>query len=223
MLQQNKINTATLELIKELQHKEYLQGFVLVGGTALALLLGHRSSIDIDLFCDFDFNESQLKENLVKDFAFNQQTIAKNTLLGFIRDIKVDFIKHQYEKIAPTIEQDGICTASIQDICAMKLNAISGSGRRVKDFIDIYYLLDEYALQDIIGFFNAKYQLDSEFHVLKSLTYFEDANLSDWPGQIKDDKLTWKKIKQKIEHAYNEYMKEISDNTKNKIKNNNKK
>lgn len=220
MLQEDKVNTATLELIKELQHKDYLQGFVLVGGTALALLLGHRDSVDIDLFCDFDFNENQLKNNLVKDFAFNQQTISKNTLLGFIRDIKVDFIKHQYKKIAPTTEQNGINIASIQDICAMKLNAISGSGRRVKDFIDIYYLLDEYSLKDMIGFFNTKYQLDSDFHVLKSLTYFEDANLSDWPGLIKDNNLTWKEIKQKIEHSYINYMKEISNNTIKKIQNN---
>ena len=64
MLQEDKVNTATLELIKELQHKDYLQGFVLVGGTALALLLGHRDSVDIDLFCDFDFNENSMTKFL---------------------------------------------------------------------------------------------------------------------------------------------------------------
>jgi hypothetical protein len=68
MLQQETIEAPTLELIRSLQSKEYLNGFFLVGGTALALHLGHRKSVDIDLFSNFDFDPASLIEKLYLDY-----------------------------------------------------------------------------------------------------------------------------------------------------------
>jgi hypothetical protein len=70
MLHARAIETPTLDLIKSLQAKTYLQGFYLVGETALALHFGHRKSIDIDLFSNFDFNAAELLEKIHQDFSY---------------------------------------------------------------------------------------------------------------------------------------------------------
>ena len=71
MLHKETVDQSTLELLIQIQQKEYMKGFFLVGGTALALKLGHRKSIDIDLFSNFSFDAGQILENLSADFRFN--------------------------------------------------------------------------------------------------------------------------------------------------------
>ena len=68
MLYKETVDSTTLELLNSLQSKPYLKGFYLVGGTALALKLGHRKSVDLDLFSNFNFDVEQLLENLSADF-----------------------------------------------------------------------------------------------------------------------------------------------------------
>ena len=68
MLHKESVEPSTLELLIELQGKDYLQGFHLVGGTALALKMGHRKSIDLDLFSNSDFDAGYILENLAVDF-----------------------------------------------------------------------------------------------------------------------------------------------------------
>ena len=69
---------------------------------------------------------------------------------------------------------------SVQDIIAMKLNAIAVSGQRVKDFIDIYFLLEVYSMEEMIAFYKKNPQYN-EVNVLKSLTWFDDVGLSEGP------------------------------------------
>ncbi len=87
MLHKETVNPGTLELLIHLQKKNYLKGFYLVGGTALALQIGHRKSIDIDLFSDFEFDTLQILENLSADFNLNffsqQATHSKAALTMF--------------------------------------------------------------------------------------------------------------------------------------------
>ena len=90
------VEAPTLELIKSLQNKPYLRGFYLVGGTALALHLGHRKSVDIDLFSNFDFNSGVILEQIQQDFSFRLYLSASNTLKGFIGEINVDLLAHRY-------------------------------------------------------------------------------------------------------------------------------
>ena len=141
MLPNQAVETSTLELIKSLQSKSYLEGFHLVGGTALALHLGHRKSVDIDLFSNFDFDASTLLEQIHQDFSYQLFFTASNTLKGCIGRINVDILAHRYKLLAEPEIFNGISILSLPDIIAMKLNAISTSGQRSKDFIDIYYLL----------------------------------------------------------------------------------
>jgi len=207
MLPAQAVDRSTLDLITGLQSKKYLEGFYLVGGTALALLLGHRRSLDIDLFADSDFDTLLLQEQLFHDFQFSSLFSAKNTLKGSIRNIKVDFIAHRYPLVAEPVVERGINLLSEMDIIAMKLNSIANSGQRAKDFIDIYFLLRKYKLREMISFYRQKYSLNNEMVVVKSLIWFEDAGLSDWPVMILEPRLNWAKVTTSLKKAVAEYLK----------------
>jgi len=206
MLHTEAIEASTLELIKSLQSKEYLKGFYLVGGTALALYLGHRRSIDIDLFSNFAFDASALLENIHQDFKFQVSFTASNTLKGSILDTKVDILAHRYEYLNTPKNLDGISLSSEQDIIAMKLNAISTSGQRSKDFIDIYYLLNKFKISDMLGFYKRKYKQENDSAIVKSLIYFDDVDLSDWPILQLNPKLKWSEVKRKIDKVVLHYV-----------------
>jgi predicted nucleotidyltransferase component of viral defense system len=90
---------------------------------------------------------------------------------------------------------DNLRMISTKDIAAMKLNAIAGRGSK-KDFIDLYFLLNEFSLEDILSFYIKKYRDGSTFMVQKSLTYFEDADLQLPPKMFID--FDWETCKQKI-------------------------
>jgi hypothetical protein len=176
----------TFKLIQELQAMPELSEFYLVGGTTLALLLGHRNSIDIDLFTTHSFDDKELFDMLTNCFNVKQIFSKKNTLLTYINSIKVDFISHQYEIIKPIIKEEGISMLSMEDICAMKLNAIVNSGQRLKDFIDLYYLLTQFSIKQMLGFYHQKYPNKNEVIALRAITYFDDIDPNiDPPKMIK--------------------------------------
>lgn len=178
----------------------------LVGGTALALQIGHRKSIDLDLFGDIDFDNI----NTAKVFADFNNTItlkrSKNINIFSIDDIKVDFVNYSYPWLQNQLLLDGIRIAGIEDIAAMKLAAITGRGSR-KDFIDLYFLLQKYNLKEMLGFYKEKYFDGSEYLVLKSLTYFADAE-NDIDVEIIID-VSWNKIKAYILDSVNLYNQSI--------------
>ncbi len=211
MLHREAVEASLLELINSLQWKEYLKDFFLVGGTALALHLGHRKSVDIDLFSNFDFDTIQLLENIQQDYSYQLFFTAKNTLKGSINNIKVDILAHRYEFIGEPVSVSGIRLLSIQDIIAMKLNAIATSGQRSKDFIDIYYLLEYYDIGSMLSFFKKKYKQENDTFILKSLIYFDEVDLSDWPILLKDPELKWKDVKKRIDLSV---MKFVNNNYK---------
>jgi len=206
MLYKETVDNSTLELIKKLQTKEYLQNFYLVGGTALSLQLGHRKSIDIDLFSNFNFDTQQLLEQISYEFQFKLFFSTANTLKGSINNIQIDILAHRYSYVGEPLIADSIFMLSLKDISAMKLNAISTNGQRVKDFIDIYYLLQKYKLKDLLEFYKLKYNQENEINVLKSLAYFDDVDLSDWPLMLKEPDLKWVTIKKKIIKEIEKYL-----------------
>lgn len=201
MLYTKAIDKNTLELIKSLQAKSYLKDFYLAGGTALALFMGHRKSLDIHLFSDFSFDASSMVESIHQDYSFQIFQISANTIKGNIEGINVDIIAHRYQLLNKPVEEESIRILSEPDILAMKLNAISISGQRSKDFIDLYFELKEnrYKLNEIISFYKLKYKQDNDMHVLKSLIYFDDVDLSYWPVLLRNKELKWNDIKLFIE------------------------
>lgn len=209
MLHKETVGKSTLELLISLQQKTYLKGFYLVGGTALALKLGHRQSLDIDLFSNFDFDAVQLLENLSADFPFQLFHSAHNTLKGSIDAVQLDILAHRYPLINEVVVAENIIMLSVEDIIAMKLNAIAVSGQRVKDFIDIHFLLQSYSIAQMIGYYKQKYAQYSETNVLKSLCWFGDVDISAWPVLIKTPTLKWDTVKKDLVKAVVAYLKQI--------------
>lgn len=205
MLYKNTIGESTLELLKSLQTDKELNGFSLAGGTSLALQIGHRKSIDLDLFSLNDFDTNYLLEYLEQNYDFMTDYSLKNTLKGRIENVKIDLISHKYALVEPFVKQESIQLYSLEDIAAMKLNAIAGNGTRSKDFIDIYFILKEFTVAEILEFYKKKYQSRNTFHVIKSLTYFDDINLSDWPEMLLEKELTLDTVKQNIEMHVKNY------------------
>lgn len=198
MLHTETVSGTTLELIKQLQSDPVLKNFILVGGTALSLQLGHRISIDIDFFTTQEFDVKQMLEHIEQNYGFQEQYSYTNTLKGIINGVFVDFLRHNYKNITEPLNIKGIKMASLQDIAAMKVNAITGNGTRVKDFIDIYFLLKEFSFSDIIGFYKTKYNFRNDFHAIKSLTYFDDIIVEAWPEMILEKMLKPEDIKNEI-------------------------
>ena len=209
MLYTQAVEPSTLDLLKDLQSKEYLKGFYLVEGTALALRIGHRKSIDIDLFSNFGFDALQVLEKLSFDYKFNLFFSATNTLKGSIDSVQVDIIAHRYPFVKEPELIENFSMLSVEDILAMKLNAIAVNGQRVKDFIDIYYLLQRYSLAEMVSFYQKKYALGNEVNILKSIIYFDDVDLTDWPILLKEPTLKWSAVKKRIIQASLEYTKNL--------------
>jgi hypothetical protein len=206
MLLKETVASPVLELLKSLQQQAYLRHFYLAGGTALALYYGHRKSVDIDLFSNFNFNAEDLLEQIQQDFQYELFNTAKNTLKGRIKKVSVDIIAHRYPYIRnPQTIQD-ISLLAEPDLLAMKLNAISVSGQRSKDFIDIYYGLEKNSISEMIRFYKEKYHQSNSAHVLKSLIYFEEVDLADWPVIVRNPQLNWETVKDKIEKAVMQYI-----------------
>ena len=195
------VKPATFQLIQQLQALPELKEFYLVGGTALALQLNHRNSIDIDLFSMNEFqNDTIINFIKSRQFDFDVKFNFKNTIIGFINTIKVDFITHAYPLVLPPITEEGITFLSLQDIAAMKLNAISNSGKRLKDFIDVYFLLEHFSLNEMIEFYTIKYPRFNPLIALKAINYFEDIDPAIDPPQLRK-KLPLAKIKKRIEES----------------------
>jgi hypothetical protein len=193
MLYKETVSAEFFELIQELCKHAELSGFVLVGGTALSLQIGHRKSIDIDLFSSNPFDSEGMAEFFQSKYDFQVQTRFKNALMGMVNNVKVDIISHQYDWINDTFTQEGIRMAGLEDIAAMKLNAIIGNGSRLKDYADIAFLSSHFSLQQMLDFFEKKYPNNNSVIALKSLCYFQDINF-DVDLQYQKQEVSWKQI-----------------------------
>ena len=175
MLSYRTIEPHTLELLKYLMAEPYLKDCRLVGGTALALQYGHRSSVDLDVFGVVPDNDAALHD-IWEGFGQVQGQMTSKYVKSFIVDgIKVDFVNYaRYPWIDEAVVEDGLRLASPKDIAAMKTYAIQNRGSK-KDFIDYYFLLHNFSLEEILSFYVKKYPNYSMFRTRMALTYFEDA------------------------------------------------
>lgn len=197
MLRKDSVDTALLNLTQDLCKKKELQKFILVGGTALSLQIGHRKSIDIDLFSTSSFDVAEMIFFLQTEYNYTIQNRDKNTLIGAIGDIKVDFLSHQYKWLQPPVISDNIRLASLQDLAAMKLNAIVSNGTRLKDYIDLAFLSIRFSLAEMLQFFEEKYPNNNSMMAMKSLNWLEDINF-DVDIVYISKKLLWNEVKSRI-------------------------
>lgn len=179
--------------------------FYLAGGTSLALQIGHRDSIDFDFFSKQDIDTKKLFEELREIFASHiilKTQEEKNTLTIVIdNSVKISFFTYKYPLIRNTINDEHITLASIEDIACMKLTAITGRATN-KDYIDLYFILKQFSLEDILNFAREKFpEIDTNL-LVKSLVYFED---------ILEEKILYKNNK---EVSFDVVKKQLQDEVK---------
>lgn len=210
MLSYRTIEPHTLELLKQLCQEPYLKDCRLVGGTALALQYGHRSSVDLDFFGSFSPEKDELFDVLTSYADVQTIKDSPKIKIFFMDNIKVDFVNYSiYPWIDNTVEEEGLRLASPKDIAAMKINAVEGRGSK-KDFIDIYFLLQHFSLSEILDFYSRKYPNYSIYRALKSLIYFADADPRDMPTMFED--VSWEEIKVSIKKQVVEYESSANNN-----------
>jgi hypothetical protein len=206
MLHYETIDPSTLELLTELLQIPEFSGLRLARGTSLALQIGHRKSIDLDLFGKLDADDFAVSSRLSRlgESILLKQT--QNIHIYLVNGIKVDLVNYPYPWIEEVNDLGQLRLAGKKDIAAMKLAAITGRGTR-KDFIDLYFLLQEFDLKTMIYFYSEKFHDGSPFLVLKSLSYFEDAEFDQDPYMIRE--VEWRLIKETISFSVMEYLKNL--------------
>lgn len=200
MLFLDAIEPQTLSLLKQLQALPVLADTRLVGGTALALQLGHRISVDLDMFGKWNY-----AEDLGDIFAAIGKTEKESgtpdgkMAFFYIDGVKVDCVSYDiYKWLESPIEVEGVRLAGIKDIAAMKVNAITNRGTR-KDFVDMARLLDDYSLGDIFAWYREKYPAANPALAMRSLSYFVDAETMPMPKMLIP--FDWEEAKDRIRAA----------------------
>jgi len=169
--------------------------FYLAGGTAAALHMGHRVSVDLDFFSPAPFDSAQLADRLPDVGRFRLERLGEGTLLGELQDVRISFFRYRYPLIAEPVQVLGVTVAGLADIVAMKLDAISQRGTR-RDFIDLYIIAQTgLSLSEALHHYRHKYAgLDLNLvHLIKSLTYLADAEGDPMPQMLVD--LSWEEVK----------------------------
>ena len=180
------VSDELLELAEKLCKIPSLKEFNIVGGTALALQIGHRKSTDIDLF----YNSLEISVDFAsildecRDIFKNVAVVSiheNRALITHIENIKVDFVVQRNSKMLdkPIIIQD-LRLASIRDIAAMKIMAVATTSNRIKDYVDIYYLLKQFSLETLFDFYYEKYNVNTEQAALDNLPYFYDVSQDEF-------------------------------------------
>lgn len=191
----NAVNNSLLSLIDQLaQQPDIADSFYLAGGTALALQLGHRISVDLDFFISTPFPEERYERLLIENGCVIISS-EKNTIHAVNTTARLSLINYPYPCIAPFVSFRGINLASIQDIACMKTVAISQRSEK-KDFYDMYELLKHVGVSELKQLFLSKYSSSriNCYHILKSFFFFEEAEQQ--PDPVSLNGTTWQQVKQ---------------------------
>lgn len=179
----------------------------LAGGSACALQLGHRISVDLDFFTAKEFDSKELIRSLKRIGKFKVEKQSWGTILGVFEEIKFSLFVYKYPVLFPFKTLFDINILDLRDIAAMKIDAISTRGIK-RDFIDLYFICQHgLSLDETFSFYNRKYgALASNIvHIQKSLVYFVDAEASIMPKMLK--KIDWEKVKKYFEHEVRKLVK----------------
>ena len=200
MLFLDTIEPMTFSLLKRLLAIPELAQTRLVGGTALALQLGHRISVDLDIFGSWDYTMDLAgRFSAIGKTEKESGTPDGKMAFFYIDNVKVDCVSYDmYKWLEPPIESDGVRLAGVKDIAAMKVNAITNRGTR-KDFVDMARLLDDYSLNDIFAWYREKYPEANPALAMRSLSYFVDAETMPMPKMMVP--FDWEDAKDRIRAA----------------------
>lgn len=185
-------------VVRRLVSAGHLDGWILAGGTGLALEFGHRLSEDLDFFRAGAFEPQSLIDDLSGLGLLEVQSQAGGTLHITLDRIRLSFLRAQAPLLFPATPYRGLLIADSRDIAVMKIVAIGGRGSR-KDFVDLFFLLRSgMALETVLALVRRRFTgVDfNEYHLLKSLAYFDDAESEPMPRMLR--RASWPEIKKTI-------------------------
>ncbi|MEM9481504.1 MAG: nucleotidyl transferase AbiEii/AbiGii toxin family protein [Verrucomicrobiota bacterium] len=189
--------------MRRLSGAEELQKFALVGGTSLALRFGHRLSVDLDFLTEEDFVNEELYNFLSDEFSFERRRAGATGISGFIDGVELDFAKYRYGLVRPPETVEGIRMLALEDVVQMKLAAITNRGLK-KDFYDLALLIEKFGLETITGYYTKKYPEAELFMLLRSMTFFDDAEENEDPVSL--DGSEWEEVKTRVRNAVKEWL-----------------
>lgn len=183
----------------------------LVGGTALALQIGHRISLDIDLFSDDKNDYEKIEEEIYDKFGNrfakgrNINSSASKGITVYLNNIKTDILDWKVKFIRPVLIDERVRVASKEDIIPMKFNTFLCSPEfaryEKKDYVDIANLMKEYSLEQMISLYNEKYpnELMSSRLMIEGLQLSDMADKKVMPKMLNAE--TWDDTKKQIEKS----------------------
>lgn len=185
----------TIRALKLVSNISIVKKSYLAGGTALALQIGHRISVDLDFFTPHAFDEKTLSGELNQLPEYREAGTAWRTVWGKVANTKFSLFYYQYPLIKKTIPLEGIQILSKEDIAAMKIYAMETRGTK-RDFVDLYFLTKEFTLEQMLTFYDQKYGIleDHLYAILRSMNYFADADIDDIPEML--IKTDWEEVKE---------------------------
>ena len=207
MLHTETVEPRTFSLLKKLMALPSLKPFSLVGGTALSLKYGHRSSVDLDLFFHEKFDHSIIENELMSEFGIEFDYESGHKQFGIfcnIQQIKVDIVYTPHLPISAIETEENIRMYSSADIAAMKIQAILGRAKK-KDFWDLAELLQYFSLHQIMEWHKQKYPSQMlAISIPNAIIYFSEADESETPVSFNNQ--TWESVKMGIRKAVSDYL-----------------
>jgi hypothetical protein len=185
-------------VVRKLVRSERTSGWMLAGGTGLALQLRHLVSEDLDFFRAGAFDSEQLAVGLADLGRVAVQNRSAGTLHIRLEGLRVSFLAAQAPLLFPGTRYRGILVADPRDIAVMKVVAIGGRGSR-KDFVDLYFCLRSGGgLDAVFEMVRRRFRAVDykEYHLLRSLAFFEDADAEPMPKMLR--RVSWTVIRRTI-------------------------
>jgi predicted nucleotidyltransferase component of viral defense system len=191
---------------------DLLETYYLVGGTALSLQLGHRLSVDLDLFGKLKFDYDALinackqigEVTDARNYTNNSDPQSTTTLIQLnLNGVKIDILQYNEILIKPIIKYESLRLASIEDIAAMKVRAIEDRGAR-KDFYDLYSLLDHFSLKQILEFSKIKYAYKSPLFSVQCMLDFSEADSENDPKSLIN--ISWDVVKSRVSQEAQKFL-----------------
>jgi hypothetical protein len=185
-------------LLRLLAAEPALRSFSLGGGTAIALRLPYRRSIDLDYFTIDTFDSLGLQVSLataIPGFTVSNRTMGSLRVMS--GSVKAEFFHHPYPLLEPVELGEGLNILSLEDLAAMKVNAVTNRGSK-KDFSDLLALHEHgLALPSSLDRFCRKYGAAGRLLAVRSLLWFGDTEGEPDPFYLNG--WTWPEVHGRIE------------------------
>jgi predicted nucleotidyltransferase component of viral defense system len=180
MLYEHTVSPDLLTVLRQLQHEQLFKDYILAGGTALALQLGHRHSDDIDLFTT-KYQDNEICLQYFNNHFENIDIINnnKNILQLKTNNQKIDLVSVTGNMLEIPRTESGITMFNIKDIAGMKLSTIQ-TRKKAKDYIDLAYLLQCISLEEMFNIYKQKNKTDNIYNVKCALLDTASVNPYSW-------------------------------------------